>query len=247
VTDSVPSPGERLHTAIAAVPGDDLTMSLAEVARAMPIPLGLDTVGIRLRASDGDRAFHLLAMDGATPREIASRALEPYTLALVRSLLALRTAHSVMRSMGVRWAGGRWLLNGDQPLGVVTGGCRTDRTPSPDQEELFTSVAQDLARALKSVDRSTNTLEIQSASLAKEALAGPGPIPSPALQPLRPRERTILGLYAEGMSAEEIARMLFISPHTVRTHVKNAFRRLGIHSRTEAAELVHRDEVARMV
>ena len=31
--------------------------------------------------------------------------------------------------------------------------------------------------------------------------------------------------------------MLFISPHTVRTHVKNAFRRLGIHSRTEAAEL----------
>jgi DNA-binding CsgD family transcriptional regulator len=49
------------------------------------------------------------------------------------------------------------------------------------------------------------------------------------------------------MSAEEIGRILFISPHTVRTHVKNAFRRLGIHSREEAAVLVHTDEIAGVV
>jgi DNA-binding CsgD family transcriptional regulator len=49
------------------------------------------------------------------------------------------------------------------------------------------------------------------------------------------------------LSAEAIGRMLFISPHTVRTHVKNAFRRLGVHSRDEAARLVHTDEVARIV
>jgi DNA-binding CsgD family transcriptional regulator len=41
--------------------------------------------------------------------------------------------------------------------------------------------------------------------------------------------------------------VLIISPHTVRTHVKNAFRRLGVHSRAEAADLVHTDEVARVV
>jgi DNA-binding CsgD family transcriptional regulator len=233
--------------AIAGVPGKDLLASLAEVVRAMPVPLGLETVGIRLRADDGERAFHLLAMDGASPREIAGRALEPYTLPLVRSLFALGPSHSVARSQGVRWVGGRWLLKGEHPVGVITAGSRTDRKPTREQEELFTGVAQDLARALKSVERSTDALEIQSAAVAKDALALPGTIPTPALRPLRPRERTILGLYAEGMSAEEIARMLFISPHTVRTHVKNAFRRLGIHSRSEAAELVHTDEIARVV
>ena len=52
---------------------------------------------------------------------------------------------------------------------------------------------------------------------------------------LRPRELTILALYSEGLSATEIADIFVISPHTVRTHVKNAYRRLGIHSREEAA------------
>ena len=64
---------------------------------------------------------------------------------------------------------------------------------------------------------------------------------------LRPRERIVLGLYAEGLGANEIARLLVLSPHTVRTHVKNAFRRLGVHSREEATELVREHEVGRLV
>jgi DNA-binding CsgD family transcriptional regulator len=238
---------ERLRRAIAAVPGDDLVASLGEVARAMPVPLGLETVGIRARAEDGERAFHLLAMDGASPREIARRALDPYALALLRSQFALGPAHSLARNLGIRWVGGRWIVSHEEPIGVLSAGSRTDRQPTPAQEELFTRVAEDLAPALKGIDRSTQSLELLSASLAKESLALPGTPPSPALEPLRPRERTILALYAEGLPAEEIARMLIISPHTVRTHVKNAFRRLGIHSRSEAAELVHTDEVARVL
>jgi DNA-binding CsgD family transcriptional regulator len=247
VRDPAQASEERLRLAIAALPGDDLLDSCAEVARSMPIPLGLETVSIRVRAKDDPRAFHLLAMDGASPREIARRALEPYTLALVRSLFALGPAHSLARMMGIRWVGGRWIVNGNEPIGVLSAGSRTDRTPTAAQEELFTKVAEDLAPALESIERSTEALELLSASLAKEALALPGTPPSPALEPLRPRERTILNLYAEGLSAEEIARVLIISPHTVRTHVKNAFRRLGVHSRAEAADLVHTDEVARVV
>lgn len=247
MTDSAQAPEERLRRAIAAVPGDDLLASLGEVTRAMPVPLGLETVGIRARAKDGERAFHLLAMEGASPREIAQRALEPYALALVRSQFALGPAHSLARTLGVRWVGGRWIVSGDEPIGVVSTSSRTDRRPTPAQEELSTQLAEGLAPAFEGIDRSTRSLELLSASLAEESLALPGTPPSPALEPLRPRERTILGLYAEGLSAEEIARMLFISPHTVRTHVKNAFRRLGIHSRSEAADLVHTDEVARVV
>jgi DNA-binding CsgD family transcriptional regulator len=243
----VVTPKDRLRAAIASVPGDDVLASLGEVARAMAVPLGIEAVAIRLRATDGERDFHLVAVDGASPREVAQHAFEPYALAVLRSIMALGTAHSRSRALGFRWVGGRWLASGEQPVGAVSTGTRTDRVPTDEQNALFTVVAESLGPALEGVDRSTKTLGFYGTMLAKDALAVPGDPPSPVLEHLRPRERTILAFYAEGLSAEEIARMLFISPHTVRTHVKNAFRRLGVHSRTEAADLVHRDEVARVV
>ena len=57
----------------------------------------------------------------------------------------------------------------------------------------------------------------------------------------------IVTQYAEGLTVEEIAQLLVISPHTVRTHVKNAFRRLGVHSRDEAAQLLFAEEVRRLL
>jgi DNA-binding CsgD family transcriptional regulator len=240
------APEQRLRDAIAAVPGEDLLATLGEVARALPIPLGLETVGIHLRAADGDKLFYLQAMDGASPREIGLRALDPFSIALVRSLFVLGPEHSLARALGVRWVGGRWIFNGKEAIGVLSAGSRTDRKPGKKQEQLFTDVAKELGPALRSVDRSTKALERASALLAREA-SEPALRPNPALDSLRPRERVILAFYAEGLSAEAIGRMLFISPHTVRTHVKNAFRRLGVHSRDEAARLVHTDEVARIL
>ena len=54
-------------------------------------------------------------------------------------------------------------------------------------------------------------------------------------------------LYSEGLSATEIADVFVISPHTVRTHVKNAYRRLGIHSREEAARVIHAERFLELV
>lgn len=47
---------------------------------------------------------------------------------------------------------------------------------------------------------------------------------------LTPRETEILQLVAEGMSNQEIAGLLFISPATVDTHRKNIMTKLDIHS-----------------
>ncbi|MDQ3865829.1 MAG: helix-turn-helix transcriptional regulator, partial [Actinomycetota bacterium] len=63
----------------------------------------------------------------------------------------------------------------------------------------------------------------------------------------RARERQILELYADGLSTRDIAELLVISPHTVRTHVKLALRRLGVHEREEAAAMVRADQVAQVV
>jgi two-component system nitrate/nitrite response regulator NarL len=54
---------------------------------------------------------------------------------------------------------------------------------------------------------------------------------------LTPRENEILSLLAEGQSNKVIARNLGISDGTVKLHVKAILRKLGIHSRVEAAVL----------
>jgi two-component system, NarL family, nitrate/nitrite response regulator NarL len=54
---------------------------------------------------------------------------------------------------------------------------------------------------------------------------------------LTPRESEILGLLAEGQSNKVIARNLGISDGTVKLHVKAILRKLGVHSRVEAAVL----------
>ena len=49
------------------------------------------------------------------------------------------------------------------------------------------------------------------------------------------REGEILALLAEGKTNPQIARVLYVSPHTVRKHVENIFDKLDVRTRTEAA------------
>jgi DNA-binding NarL/FixJ family response regulator len=51
---------------------------------------------------------------------------------------------------------------------------------------------------------------------------------------LTERERDVLRLLADGLSNEEIGRELFISPETVRTHVRKAMAKLDADTRTQA-------------
>jgi len=60
---------------------------------------------------------------------------------------------------------------------------------------------------------------------------------------LTPREREILLLVADGADNDAIAQRLVISPETVRTHSQNLLRKLGLHSRLEAAAFVLRNRI----
>jgi two-component system, NarL family, response regulator DevR len=99
---------------------------------------------------------------------------------------------------------------------------------------------------LKTSSRSTVRSAVES------ALAGEGPapraVPPKVLRQLDPhghgrespvqrlslREREVLALLGQGWSNEAIGSMLFISPHTVRTHIQNILVKLGVHSRLAA-------------
>jgi len=63
---------------------------------------------------------------------------------------------------------------------------------------------------------------------------------SEKLKVLSKREMEILKLISYSMTNEEIADKLFISPKTVKTHLRNAFMKAGIKNRVEAALLYAR-------
>jgi LuxR family maltose regulon positive regulatory protein len=59
--------------------------------------------------------------------------------------------------------------------------------------------------------------------------------PTPDLiEPLSERELEVLQLIAEGLTNPEIASRLFLALNTVKTHSRNIYGKLGVHSRTQA-------------
>jgi DNA-binding CsgD family transcriptional regulator len=52
---------------------------------------------------------------------------------------------------------------------------------------------------------------------------------------LTPREKEVLALIATGMTNAEIAEQLFISPHTVKNHVTNIYKKIKVEDRTQIA------------
>jgi len=87
--------------------------------------------------------------------------------------------------------------------------------------------------------------------VARAAAGGQISVPAEVRHPIqRPalshRERQILGLAVAGLTSAQIARRFYIAESTVKTHLSSAFRRLGVHSRREAAAMIFAsDEVLR--
>lgn len=53
------------------------------------------------------------------------------------------------------------------------------------------------------------------------------------------RERSVLGLLADGLTADAIARRLGISPRTVHAHLSHVYRKLGVSDRMDAVLVGH--------
>ena len=59
-----------------------------------------------------------------------------------------------------------------------------------------------------------------------------------ALLALTRTQREVVRLVAEGRTIAQVATEMFVSPHTVDTHLRNAFVELGVRSRLDVARLV---------
>ena len=60
------------------------------------------------------------------------------------------------------------------------------------------------------------------------------------------REVLVLGQLAQGHTTEQIGANLRLSPHTVRTHIKNAMRKLDARTRAHAVAIALSDRVIKL-
>ena len=77
-------------------------------------------------------------------------------------------------------------------------------------------------------------------------MARPSPrlAPHPGVRSLTDREREIVGLVAEGLSNDDIAERLFLSPATVRTHVSRAMMKLDARDRAQLVVFAYQSGLA---
>ena len=86
----------------------------------------------------------------------------------------------------------------------------------------------DLVRAVRTLARGESYVDPVVGGMLTRAVADRG------MPQLTGREREILRLLAEGMRNEDVGKQLFISPETVRTHIRRAMGKLNADTRTQA-------------
>lgn len=80
------------------------------------------------------------------------------------------------------------------------------------------------------------TLAVTVQAVAAGQLAVPSALRDLVEPPtLTHREKQVLGLMADGLTNAQIGRRLYLAESTVKSHLSNAFKRLGVRSRQEAS------------
>lgn len=89
--------------------------------------------------------------------------------------------------------------------------------------------ADDVIRGIRAAAEGGAPLDPKAARLLLEARDAPDP-----LEGISPREREVFALLLDGLPNKLIAHRLGISEKTVKTHLTNIFRRIGVADRLQA-------------
>lgn len=88
----------------------------------------------------------------------------------------------------------------------------------------------ELVRAIRALADGGSAFDPRSSTIVMRAMAGERNVSAE----LTDREREVLRLLADGLSNAAIGRTLYISESTVKFHIRNLIRKLGVTKRTDA-------------
>ncbi len=183
------------------------------------------------------------AADAAQDREKAAvlhDALVPHRRFLVGNVAPIigPLGHAAGRAA---LAAGR---NGEAYVLLHEARCRVEELDCP---PWIVECLRDEARALEASGRSGSELRGRSQALARQlgmADTDPSGGTDGPRQRLSRREREVLDMLAQGRTNQEIARDLYISYRTAKTHVSNILTKLGARDRNEAAAIARRNQIS---
>jgi NarL family two-component system response regulator LiaR len=126
---------------------------------------------------------------------------------------------------------------GEEEMGLI--GLRAGAAGFLTKDVDIDSLPQALRGATRgeaAISRRLSMKLVEQLRRAPETATGMRPVKSP----LTPREWEVIDLLYENKTTEEIADALVLSRETVRSHVKNILRKLGVTSREEAVATAQR-------
>jgi DNA-binding NarL/FixJ family response regulator len=127
----------------------------------------------------------------------------------------------------------------DTIIAALRAGARGYLTKNADRREI--------SQALHSAATGHTTLPPEVAAMllagAAPAQQADQPVPVDLPDDLTPREAEVLKLLAAGLSNGEIARDLFISEHTVKTHINHIFAKTSSRDRAQAIHYAHEHQL----
>jgi DNA-binding NarL/FixJ family response regulator len=193
---------------ISCVVADDHPAVLEAISEYLALS-GIEVLG---RAADGEQALTLIVERKPKVALVDVRMPRLGGVELVRRARRAARSTSVLLYTGY---GDSALLT--EALDAGVGGFVLKEAP-----------LEELVRAVRSVAAGGVYVDpVLAGSLAVSAVSTSGP-------QLTRRERDVLRLLADGNSNEQIGKELFISPETVRTHIRKAMDKLGADTRTQA-------------
>jgi LuxR family maltose regulon positive regulatory protein len=241
---------------IAAARGDEPASTEAiEQARAVfphaasAVIAHIDRVDARLALDRGDLA---------TAKTLWSRLPSSATADLLAARLRLATgdragARDLLEAMADRMSTTRLTIEHD--LLTALASADTERPRAHDAlhhalalarpagfERTLVSEGPPLWRLLESLPargRIADYIAVVLQAADNVSLAATTGIQAGLVDPLSERELTVLRYLASRLTCAEIARELYLSVNTVRSHVKAVYRKLGVHSRSAAVERGH--------
>ena len=152
-------------------------------------------------------------------------------LVLLDIRLSLTSGYEIHRELTDRYAG-------SIPVIFVSG----ERTEPYDRAAGLLLGADDYL--VKPVDPDELVARVRRSLRWKRNGSGHVPVTTEPFAELTAREQEVLTLLASGMSTEQIANELVITPRTTGTHIQHILGKLGVHSRAQAVALAHQGGLA---
>jgi DNA-binding NarL/FixJ family response regulator len=180
-----------------------------------------DGVEVAGSAGDGKRALELIAGD---PPDVVLMDLKMPVLDGVAATAQIRD-----RFPGVAVVVLTTYADDESIAGALAAGARGYLTKDAGRGEI--------GMALRAAARGQSLFDPAVAARLAEAMSRPAALPRSEALPdgLTQREAEVLSQIARGRTNAEIAADLFVAEATVKTHINNAFAKIGARNRTEAA------------